>query len=41
MLAMKLMELDDTLDQAELKFFLTGGVALGDKMPTCPCTDWM
>ena len=41
MLAMKLMELTNTLDQGELKFLLTGGVALGDKMPDCPCTDWM
>lgn len=41
MLAMKLLELKDELDAAELKFFLTGGVALGDKMPDCPCKDWM
>lgn len=41
MLAMKLMELKDELDQGELKFFLTGGVALGEKLPDCPCSDWM
>lgn len=41
MLAMKIMELRNELDEAELKFFLTGGVALGDKLPDCPCSDWM
>jgi len=41
MLAMKLMELEDRLDPNELKFFLTGGVALGDAQPDCPCSDWM
>jgi dynein heavy chain len=40
MLAMKLMELDDRLNPAELKFFLTGGVSLGDAMPANP-TDWI
>ena len=35
------MELDNTLDPAELKFFLTGGVAMGEEQPECPCKDWM
>jgi len=41
MLAMKLMELDEKLDDGELKFFLTGGVDLGDAKPECPCKAWM
>jgi len=40
MLALKLMELKDELDGAELKFFLTGGVSLGEELPKCP-VDWI
>lgn len=40
MLAMKLMELSNELDQAEVKFFLTGGVSLGEALPDNP-THWI
>jgi dynein heavy chain len=40
MLALKLMELKDELDAAELKIFLTGGVSLGEELPKCP-VDWI
>lgn len=40
MLAMKLMELDGKLDAAEVKFFLTGGVSMGEALPTNP-VDWI
>jgi dynein heavy chain len=36
MLAMKLMELNNELDAAEVKFFLTGGVSLGESLPDNP-----
>ena len=36
MLAMKLMELSGELDPAEVKFFLTGGVSLGEALPDNP-----
>lgn len=40
MLAMKLMELTGELNAAEVKFFLTGGVSLGEELPENP-TDWI
>jgi dynein heavy chain len=40
MLAMKLMELAGELNAAEVKFFLTGGVSLGEELPENP-TDWI
>jgi len=40
LLAFKLMEMEGTLDQAEFRFFLTGGVSLGDALPECPA-DWL
>lgn len=41
MLAMKLMELKDELDPTELKFFLTGGVSMGEELPTNPASSWI
>jgi len=40
LLTIKLLEMNNELDNAELRFFLTGGVSLGDQLPVCPC-DWM
>ena len=40
LLTFKLMEMAKELDPGELKFFLTGGVSLGEALPDCPC-EWM
>lgn len=40
LLTIKLMDMANELNADELKFFLTGGVSLGDEMPKNP-TDWM
>lgn len=40
LLTFKLMEMAKELDGAEFRFFLTGGVALGEAVPECPCT-WL
>ena len=40
LLTIKLMEMNKELDNEELRFFLTGGVSLGDQLPECPC-NWM
>lgn len=36
LLNIKLMELKHELDQEEWRFFLTGGISLGEKLPPCP-----
>jgi dynein heavy chain, axonemal len=41
LLTMKLMEMKNEINAADLKFFLTGGVPMGDQLPDCPCSDWM
>jgi dynein heavy chain len=41
MLAMKLMELKNELDEGELKFFLTGGVSMGETLPDNPASGWI
>ena len=38
MLACKLMEMAKELNPAEFRFFLTGGVALGDEVPPVPAS---
>jgi len=40
MLACKLMEMTKELNPADFRFFLTGGVALGEEMPPNPC-EWV
>lgn len=40
LLTLKLMELSEEVIDAELKFFLTGGVSLGEELPENP-TDWL
>lgn len=40
LLTIKLMEMGNELDPADYKFFLTGGVSLGEALPECPC-DWI
>ena len=40
LLTLKLLEMGKELDQRELKFFLTGGVSLGEELPAIPC-EWM
>ena len=34
------MEMKDELNQDEFRFFLTGGVSLGEALPDCPC-NWL
>ena len=41
LLTIKLMEMKGELNPADLKFFLTGGVPMGEKLADCPCNDWM
>jgi dynein heavy chain len=36
LLAVKIMDMDGEIDMELFKFFLTGGVDLGDEKPTCP-----
>lgn len=36
LLAFKLMEMADEIEGAEFRFFLTGGVSLGEALPECP-----
>jgi dynein heavy chain len=36
LLSLKLMEMADEVADSELKFFLTGGVSLGEELPPCP-----
>jgi dynein heavy chain len=40
LLNIKLMELSSELDTNELRFLLTGGISLGEKLPECPC-EWL
>lgn len=40
LLTLKLMEMAKEVDANDLRFFLTGGVALGEALPECPC-DWL
>ena len=40
LLNIKLMELSQELDAEEFRFFLTGGISLGEKLPVCPAT-WL
>jgi len=40
LLTIKLMEMAHEIDEHEFRFFLTGGVSLGEQLPVCPC-DWM
>jgi len=40
LLTFKLMEMSKEIDPEEFRFFLTGGVSLGDALPDCPC-DWL
>ena len=41
LLTMKLMDMKGEIAPGDLKFFLTGGVPMGEKQPDCPCSDWM
>jgi len=34
------MEMNNELNDEEFRFFLTGGVSLGEALPDCPCT-WL
>lgn len=36
LLKAKLMEMENELDMEEWRFFLTGGISLGEKLPDCP-----
>mmetsp|Transcript_11720 Transcript_11720/g.17902 ORF Transcript_11720/g.17902 Transcript_11720/m.17902 type:complete len:621 (+) Transcript_11720:841-2703(+) len=40
LLTFKLMEMAHEVEDPEFRFFLTGGVSLGEQLPVCPC-DWM
>lgn len=40
LLAFKLMEMAGEYDNSEFRFFLTGGVSLGDALPDCPA-EWL
>jgi len=40
LLCVKLMEMGNEIEDVQFKFFLTGGVSLGDEMPPNP-TDWL
>jgi dynein heavy chain, axonemal len=40
LLTVKLMEMAGEMDSASFRFFLTGGVSLGDKLPDNP-TNWL
>jgi len=41
LLTIKIMEMENEMDPAQLKFFLTGGVSLGEELPVNPCSGWM
>lgn len=34
------MEMGDEIENSEFRFFLTGGVSLGESLPECPA-DWL
>lgn len=40
LLTCKINEMKKDLDQQELRFLLTGGIALGGELPPVPC-DWL
>jgi dynein heavy chain len=40
MLAFKLMEMAEELENSEFRFFLTGGISLGEALPDCPA-EWL
>lgn len=40
LLCLKLMEMKNEIDMALFKFFLTGGVSIGEHLPDNP-TDWL
>lgn len=40
LLAFKLMEMANEIENSEFRFFLTGGVSLGDALPECPA-EWL
>jgi dynein heavy chain len=41
LLTIKLMEMSNEIDEPQFKFFLTGGVSLGEELAENPCPDWM
>lgn len=40
LLTFKLLDMDGQMNQADLRFLLTGGVSLGEQIPECPAS-WM